>query len=700
MITQFGWTKDYLTKDGKPWYPVMGEFHYARFSPERWGDNLRKMKALGVDIVATYCIWIYHEEEEGVFRFDGSRCLRDFLAEAKEAGLYVFLRIGPWCHAEARNGGFPDWLMHKNIPLRTDDPEYLTYVRRYYSKLFEQADGFFPDQGGPVLGIQIENEYGHVGGAADPAKGEQHMKTLTAIAREIGFRAPYFTATGWGGAFTGGNIPVMGGYCEAPWDQRLTEIEPSVNYLFTPERDDHVIGSDSGHDGEATFDEAAFPYLTAELGGGLQVTKHRRPVARAKDIAAMTLAKMGSGANLLGYYMFCGGTNPHGKLSTLQESKAVGDINDLPEYSYDFNAPVRQYGDVTKKALYLKLYFQFLHDFGENFATMKPFFPKDEPEKADDRKHLRVAYRENEAGEGFVFVNNFLRRQKMAAHKDVVLKAGPGKKRPHFDPVDIEDGDFFFYPYNMPVGTHGGKIVTVNAQPLCRLERDGEQIYVFVCDDKTRPEQVKFRCEGDLSGTKFVVLPLRKALQTWKVRDKHGDLLLLSKWPVLCEKGNYTCEVTLEDGSTLLPKKLKVSSVKDGVAKLTAIFPEDEKKFADQPEAAAVAEKEKDGTRSYRIRMHYPQGFAGNVILKVKYEADTMDVFLDSVKEDDSFYTGQTYRLDLGYYHNPEEIRLDLHRLYPDTKVFLEKWPEKKDKGWNRITEIRLETTALLPVKI
>mgnify|MGYP007098704261 FL=1 len=108
------------------------------------------------------------------------------------------------------------------------------------------------------------------------------MRTLTAMAREIGFDLPLCTATGWGGAATGGLLPVMGGYCEAPWDQRITEIEPNTNYVFSHIRNDALIASDHHVDDTVTFNQDDFPYLTAELGGGLQVTKHRRPIVSGK----------------------------------------------------------------------------------------------------------------------------------------------------------------------------------------------------------------------------------------------------------------------------------------------------------------------------------------------------------------------------------------------------------------------------------
>ena len=316
----------HLTVDGRPWFPVMGEIHYSRLRPQCWEQSLCKMKAGGVDIVSTYTIWIHHEEEEGNGSFAGYLVLRAFLETVRRCGRYCILRIGPWIHGEVRNGGFPDWMVEKErkglFRLRSNDAEYLRCVRGFYMRICDQVRGLFLPEGGPVIGVQIENEYGHCGGLTGE-EGEAHMKTLRRMAEEIGFNVPVFTATGWGGAVTGGMLPVMGGYCEAPWDARVTEIEPSANYVFTKERDDHGIGSDYGYGGTLTFDPERYPYLTAELGGGLQVTGHRRPVATADDIAAMSMVKLGSGCSLLGYYMYHGGTNPKGKLSTLQESRAV-----------------------------------------------------------------------------------------------------------------------------------------------------------------------------------------------------------------------------------------------------------------------------------------------------------------------------------------------------------------------------------------
>ena len=293
--SKLSYTPQFLTLDNTPWFPLMGEIHYSRVSNGRWEEELYKMKAGGIELVSAYTIWIHHEEVEGEWDFSGDRDLRKFLQTIKNCGLHCILRIGPWAHGEVRNGGFPDWLMQKEkegqLVTRTNDPKYLRYVREFYGKIAEQARGLLLSDDGPGAMIQIENEYGHVGGRTGE-EGEAHMRMLRQVAKEVGLKVPIYTATGWGGAVTGGMLPVMGGYCEAPWDQRLTEIEPSGNYLFTEERNDHNLGSDHGIGVGITFDMEQVPYLTAELGGGLQVTKHRRPVVSGRDTEAMTFVKL------------------------------------------------------------------------------------------------------------------------------------------------------------------------------------------------------------------------------------------------------------------------------------------------------------------------------------------------------------------------------------------------------------------------
>ena len=521
-----------LTLDGKGFVPVMGEMHFSRYRNRYWEEELCKMKSGGVDIVSLYTIWIHHEEIRGEFDFSGDRDLHKFLETVKRVGLKCILRIGPWAHGEARNGGFPDWLLKdaedKGYDLRSNAPEYLEHVRNFYEHIYEQSKGFFLKDNGPVIGVQIENEYGHCGGFGGE-KGEEHMRTLKDMAVEIGFEVPIYTATGWGGAVTGGMLPVMGGYCEAPWDQRTTEIEPSGNYIFTKERNDHNIGSDHGLGVGITFDMDKFPYLTAELGGGLQVTHHRRPIATGSDTEAMSMVKLGSGANLLGYYMYHGGTNPQGKLTTLQESTETGYPNDLPVLSYDFNAPIREYGQMEETYRKVRRLSMFLKDFGERICDMPYIEQPDNPLKPDDLTAIRTSVRATkteicgkEMMSGFFFVNNYQRRYEMADHNDEKLRAYDenGQVICEFETRNVENGDYFFYPLGMKIG-EDAVLLKANMTPLCILhdEKGRESAYVFFASEK---DNAQVEIEGDLGNIRIIILNSYESEHAVKIKDDRG----------------------------------------------------------------------------------------------------------------------------------------------------------------------------------
>ena len=116
------------------------------------------MKANGINIIATYVFWIHHEEIEGEWDWSGDKNLRYFIELCGKHDIHVFTRIGPFAHGECRNGGFPDWLWGKSY-LRTNDPVYFSYVRKFYSQISNQLQGLLYKDGGPVIGIQLENEY-------------------------------------------------------------------------------------------------------------------------------------------------------------------------------------------------------------------------------------------------------------------------------------------------------------------------------------------------------------------------------------------------------------------------------------------------------------------------------------------------------------------------------------------------------------
>lgn len=669
-MTEYTYNERYLMKDGKPWFPVMGEMHYTRYRENLWEESLRKMKAGGVTVVSTYQIWIHHEEEEGIFDFTGCRNLRGFLECCKKIGLKVFLRLGPWVHGEVRNGGFPDWVVElgkQGVDLRSNDENYLFYVRRYWEQVYEQAKGMFDKDGGPIIGVQLENEYGHVGGYRGE-KGEAHMRRLMSLAKEIGFVVPLYTATGWGGACIGDCLPVMGGYCEAPWDQSIGELSANTNYIISHVRNDALIACDHHVEDAVTFDESKFPYLTAELGGGMQVTAHRRPVAEGKDIGAMSTAKLASGVALLGYYMYHGGSNPKGKLSTLQESRATGYANDLPEINYDFNAPIRQYGTISDNYREIKLLALFLKDFGEDMAVL-PAEIFDETIKPEDMHSLRSSARHDDT-HGYVFFNNYQRRRVMDAHKDVVFEGPCGGEKVTFPAVDLPSGSYGFFPYHMQLGE--AKLLSALATPLCKVKGKKGETFVFYGDFEP-----KYTWESEITAD-ILHLSREEALNAWKVTLEQ-DYLVLSENYVWEEAGELKVTGGADTVIRTFPALEKVPAgfeMKGEEGRFTVY----ERKCPESlPELSIEKTEEEKDSITYHVRLNYAGKKAEDYLLWIEYAGFGLEIRKDGEKINDHFYTGQKVPVSLRYFDFPEELEIKIQALHKEDWVFIEKWPRLKD---------------------
>lgn len=476
----------YLTRGGRPWFPVSGEFHFSRYPAHQWEEELLKMKAGGITVVAAYVIWIHHEETEGRIRFDGDRDLRRFAELCARHGLDFVPRIGPWCHAEVRNGGLPDWVLGLDCVPRTDDPAYLAPVRRWFAAIGEQLRGLGRADGGPVVAVQIENElYDQPG----------HLLTLKRLAQSSGLSAPLWTATAWGGVQlpTDELLPLYGGYSETFWTEAHGGWPDTCrkHFFFTHQRDDEGIGADlrpaNVRGGEGAPADR-FPWATCELGGGMAHSYHRRPRVDAADVAALGLTKIGCGSTWQGYYMFHGGTNPAGELSSLQESHATGYPNDLPVLTYDFQAPLGEYGQYRPSYHELRLQHLLLADFGHRIAPMTSVLPLAQPHGQEDRSTLRWAVRWD-ADAGFLFVNNHQPHGPLPAHPDTTFGIdrpdGPGLSLPG-TPVTIPSGASFCWPLRMEVA--GVRLEWATAQPVCRVEDDGQTVLVLAAVDGITPE--------------------------------------------------------------------------------------------------------------------------------------------------------------------------------------------------------------------
>ncbi|XP_025094509.1 beta-galactosidase-like isoform X2 [Pomacea canaliculata] len=149
-------------KDGKPFRYVSGSIHYFRVHPYYWKDRFLKMRAAGINAVQTYVPWNMHEVVPDNYTFTGIVDLPKFLSLAHEAGLLVLLRLGPYICAEVEFGGLPAWLLtfNKDMIVRTSDPIYLARVDKWYSVLLTTIQPYLYENGGPIVMVQIENEYG------------------------------------------------------------------------------------------------------------------------------------------------------------------------------------------------------------------------------------------------------------------------------------------------------------------------------------------------------------------------------------------------------------------------------------------------------------------------------------------------------------------------------------------------------------
>ena len=160
----FGIQGDHFVLDGKPFQIISGEMHYARVPREYWRDRLKKARAMGLNTVSTYVFWNAHEPRPGVYDFSGGLDVAAFVRMAQEEGLYVILRPGPYSCAEWDLGGFPAWLLaDHDMVLRSSDEKFMAPAQRWLKRLGQELAPLQLARGGPILAVQVENEYGSFG---------------------------------------------------------------------------------------------------------------------------------------------------------------------------------------------------------------------------------------------------------------------------------------------------------------------------------------------------------------------------------------------------------------------------------------------------------------------------------------------------------------------------------------------------------
>ena len=178
--------------DGKPFQIISGEIHYSRIPKEYWRHRIKMVKAMGCNTIATYVFWNYHEIEEGKFDFiSENRDMTHFIEIVKEEGMWLLFRPGPYCCGEWDLGGIPPYLLSiPDIKLRCTDSRYIQAVEKYIKIVSEKINPYLITNGGPIILLQIENEYGSYG------NDKEYMKRLKELWQENGVDIPYYTSDG------------------------------------------------------------------------------------------------------------------------------------------------------------------------------------------------------------------------------------------------------------------------------------------------------------------------------------------------------------------------------------------------------------------------------------------------------------------------------------------------------------------------
>ena len=324
----------------QPFKILSGAIHYFRIDPDDWYHSLFNLKALGFNTVETYVPWNAHEPHKGQFDFSGRLDIERFIQTAQSLGLYMIVRPSPFICAEWEFGGLPAWLLEENMRIRSSDPAFIKTVSQYYDRLLGILTRYQVDQGGPILMMQVENEYGSYG------EDKTYLRAVRDLMKEKGVTCLLFTSDG-------------------PWRATLragTLIEEDVFVTGN-------FGSKASYNFaqmQEFFDEYGkkWPLMCMEFWDGWftrwkEPVIHRDPEELAE--AVHEVLELGS----INLYMFHGGTN----FGFMNGCSARGTL-DLPQVtSYDYGALLNEQGNPTEKYYAVQ----------KMMATYYPQYPQEEP---------------------------------------------------------------------------------------------------------------------------------------------------------------------------------------------------------------------------------------------------------------------------------------------------------------------------------
>lgn len=343
-------TEDFMI-NGQPVKLVSGAVHYFRIVEDYWYDSLEKLKEMGCNAVETYVPWNFHEKEEDVFDFTSyQHNLVKFVKLAEELGLYVIVRPSPYICSEWEFGGLPYWLLTKDCRIRSSDPEFMVYVERYFEQLLPLLTPLQWTKKGPIILFQLENEYGSYG------NDKEYLEAHYDLMRKLGVEVPIFTSDGaWEEALEAGYLPGKDVFPTGNFGSRAKENIANLTQFM---EDKGIVA----------------PKMCMEFWDGW-FNRWNEPVIKRNPLELRDAVKEMYDLGSLNLYMFQGGTN----FGFMNGCSARGTLDLHQVTSYDYDAPLTEWGDVTEKYSLLKEVFT-----GSNEITVK-----NHPKKAyDTAKHV------------------------------------------------------------------------------------------------------------------------------------------------------------------------------------------------------------------------------------------------------------------------------------------------------------------------